>query len=116
MSKYQSGSRAGKSMGNKRIVWSFDAIEDLDQMRTFLRARLSEEQIRSRFEALQGRIQILNTYPRIGPVVSFSIRLNKEVRTLGSGSLRVFYAIFDEEIRILRIWSPKQDPNALFFG
>ncbi|MEO6811400.1 MAG: type II toxin-antitoxin system RelE/ParE family toxin [Isosphaeraceae bacterium] len=94
-----------------KIVWAEPAIADLEAIVGQL-ARSSPEAARTTGEAITSHVEVLRSFPRIGPCYPRDPK--RLIRELVCGVYRIFYTVDEEQVRVqvLTIWhGSRQEPN-----
>lgn len=96
-----------------KLSWTERAIDDLAEIvRHYLEDEKSPEAARKVGFAIIERVEILQSFPDIGPRYPRSTGIHREVLC---HDYRIFYRV-DREARIVhiaRIWHGRQDPESL---
>ena len=93
------------------LIWSEPAVADLDSILNQL-ARTKLESALETGEAITRTVEVLRSFPRIGPFYLKDPR--RIIREIACGKYRIFYKVNDEEqrVEILTIWhSARQEPS-----
>jgi plasmid stabilization system protein ParE len=93
------------------IIWSESATADLESIVNQL-ARSSQESALKTGEAIINHVEVLRSFPRIGPCYPRDPR--RIIREIVSGKYRVFYRVDDpnERVEILTVWhGARREPS-----
>lgn len=91
-----------------RVVWTERAIDDLDQIETYI-ARVNPEAGASFADLILKRSFALRRFPRMGRIVP-ELRQTK-LRELIEGNYRIVYRIAPKRIEILTVFEAHRIPD-----
>ena len=99
------------------VKFSPEAIEDLQQIKTYIRDELCNEQAASAVIArIFQNIRTLEIFPESGAPLSSIVNFNTSYRFLVCGSYTAFYRTENGTVYIVRILYGRRDFMRILFG
>lgn len=100
-----------------RIVFSPEAINDLEETKKYIAEELCNEQaaLKTVHEILNN-IRVLSEFPESAPLLSSMVDFDTDYRFLICGNYVAFYRIFENEVRIVRILYGRRNFMQILFG
>lgn len=95
-----------------KIVWSENALEDLEKLKHYLEANWPQKVLISVLDRLVSKLQVLQNFPAIGRP---SLKFPNRRRTLLTKHNFLIYSVKEDEILIEAIFDTRQAPNKLNF-
>lgn len=89
-----------------RLTWDSAALSDVERLHAFLASK-SLRAAMDAVDALFAAPEILLHQPRIGTKVEGAV--DEEIRRLLVGGYELWYAIRGDEVRIVRVFSERED-------
>jgi plasmid stabilization system protein ParE len=96
-----------------KLVWSFDAKEDLQNLHLHYASHGSGHAAKELLKRIRKSALLLLEFPRLGKSVVYSPRMDAEIRMILVGRIKIYYIFKGAEIRIMRVWDGRQDPDKL---
>lgn len=93
-----------------KVVWTSEALVQLDLVIAYLEANWSEEEIRAFFAELERGIERIVQFPR---AYSLSERLEEAREYQLAPQTTIFYTFDDSTLTILLLWPNRMNPQAL---
>lgn len=84
-----------------KIIWSNRAISDLDEAFAYI-AKDSKTNALKMIRRIRKRTKLLTRFPELGSVVGN--RRGEQVRELLENPYRIFYAVKENQIEIVRVY------------
>ena len=99
------------------IVFSPEAIKDLEETKTHITKELCNEQaaVKTVFKILKD-IRMLSEFPESAPLLSSIVDFDTNYRFLVCGNYVAFYCIEENEVRIVRILYGRRNFMQILFG
>ena len=92
-----------------KVVWSEEAVENLQKIIQFLEENWSEKEIRKFAMKLEKQISIIKSQPHTFPKANnFDVR-----RSVLSKQTSIYYNVHQDTLRIVTIFDNRQDPKKL---
>lgn len=98
-----------------KIIWTLDSKEDLQAIRAHIKHFSTSLDSKEVLQGIRKSVSILLEFPRLGHPVGYSKRIGSDVRMIVLGITKVYYSLVGDEIRILRVWDARQNPDRLTF-
>ena len=92
------------------IVWSEEALSNLDSIIEYLQNRWTDREISRFFKKLDKRVDIIARNPLAYPVVEVRINIRRSVL---SEQTSIYYEIKSDVIVILSLFDNRKDPDAI---
>ena len=96
----------------KRIRWSPQADNDLDQILEYLNKKWSNSVAVSFLDRIDEMTQLILNDPALFPVIEDGLKIRRCVLTKHNS---LYYIVVEDGINILRVFDTRQDPNKLRF-
>lgn len=93
-----------------KIVWSDEALQNLQKILDYLDEIWTIREVRKFVKQLDNRLQLLEQNPFSFPVFIQSTKLRKSVLTK---HISIYYQIVDQNIRLISIFDNRQNPKRI---
>jgi plasmid stabilization system protein ParE len=94
----------------KRIIWSREAVADRIQILDYWYKRLGNKKYSTKLDNLFKEVVLmLSRFPFMGRQLT-----NREERVLVKDHYQIYYLIEGEEIKILRVWDSRRNPEDFY--
>ena len=99
------------------IVFSSEAIKDLEETKAYITEELCSEQAATKtVSKILKDIHMLSKFPESGPSLSAIVNFDTNYRYLVSGNYVAFYRLEENEVRIVRILYGRRNFMQILFG
>lgn len=99
------------------IVFSPEAIKDLEETKSYITEELCNEQAATKMVSkILKDICILSKFPESGPLLSSIVNFDTNYRYLVCGNYVAFYRLEENEVRIVRILYGRRNFMQILFG
>jgi plasmid stabilization system protein ParE len=92
-----------------KVIWSAEAVENLEKIITYLEANWTEKEIRKFVKKLEKQITVIKSQPHSFPKSQF-IEARKSVL---SEQTTIFYKVYADAIYIVTMFDNRQNPENL---
>jgi plasmid stabilization system protein ParE len=90
-----------------RLAWDRSPLADIDRLYAFLALKSPPQAAKKAAVAISSAPEVLLQQPRLGPRIEASVK--EEVRRLIVGQYEIWYAIRDQEVRVMRVFHVRED-------
>jgi plasmid stabilization system protein ParE len=94
----------------RKIVWTNNALEDLETVKTYLENKWPEKVLLSFFDKLVSKLKLIESFPQIGRVSTESPNRRRIIITKHN---LLIYSLRNNEIVIEAIFDTRQDNEKL---
>lgn len=99
------------------IVFSPEAIKDLEETKAYITEELCNEQAATKtVSKILKDIRMLSEFPESGPSLSATVNFDTNYRFLACGNYVTFYHLEENEVRIVRILYGRRNFMQILFG
>ena len=99
------------------IVFSPEAIKDLEETKTYITEELCNEQAAVKIVSkILKDIRMLSQFPESAPLLSSIVDFDTNYRFLVCGNYIAFYRLGENEVRVLRILYARRNFMQILFG
>lgn len=99
------------------IVFSPEAIKDLEETKTYITEELCNEQAAVKIVSkILKDIRMLSQFPESAPLLSSIVDFDTNYRFLVCGNYIAFYRLGENEVRVLRILHARRNFMQILFG
>ena len=93
----------------KKLLYTPDAIEDLKDIKQYLRTRFDSNVAKENFEKIQKGIKRLKNYPDIGVPTKDKWNIDSEYKVVYIHHNYVFYTVKQDTINIINVIDERED-------
>lgn len=99
------------------IVFSPEAIKDLEETKTYITEELCNEQAAVKIVSkILKDIRMLSQFPESAPLLSSIVDFDTNYRFLVCGNYIAFYRLGENEVRVVRILYARRNFMQILFG
>ena len=99
------------------IVFSPEAIKDLEETKTYITEELCNEQVAVKtVSKILKDIRMLSEFPESAPLLSSIVDFDTNYRFLVCGNYIAFYRLGENEVRVVRILYARRNFMQILFG
>ena len=99
------------------IVFSPEAIKDLEETKTYITEELCNEQAAVKIVSkILKDIRMLSEFPESAPLLSSIVDFDTNYRFLVCGNYIAFYRLGENEVRVVRILYARRNFMQILFG
>ncbi len=100
-----------------QIVFSPEAIADLEQTKKYITEELQESQAAiNTLNKIMKKIRMLEKFPQSGPSLSAIVDFDTDYRYLVCGNYTAFYRYENNTVYIVRVLYGRRDSMRILFG